>query len=240
MRWVARFRAAAMTRASQLLEGKAVTQAILGVSGWKWGRDRMADLVGGRDSVSAGPRKEGQVQDSIICGVDGSPDSLHALSAAAKLARRIDARLVAVYVADPTGAAFAYAGSVGASAILGPAPVALTDPGVEQEAAVAILTRSVIDAKAERAERRVLSGNPAESLADIADEEDAMLIVVGSRGRGAFKAAFLGSVSNSLIGIAPLPVLVVPQGAVEAAEWAQGERRTTRPALRVGHDHGRS
>jgi nucleotide-binding universal stress UspA family protein len=39
------------------------------------------------------------------------------------------------------------------------------------------------------------------------------MIVVGSRGRGAFKAAFLGSVSTSLIGIARCPVLVVPPGA---------------------------
>ena len=39
------------------------------------------------------------------------------------------------------------------------------------------------------------------------------MIVVGSRGRGAFKAAFLGSVSGELIGVARCPVLVVPPGA---------------------------
>jgi nucleotide-binding universal stress UspA family protein len=38
------------------------------------------------------------------------------------------------------------------------------------------------------------------------------LIVVGSRGRGRFKAAFLGSVSNSLVGVARCPVLIVPPG----------------------------
>jgi nucleotide-binding universal stress UspA family protein len=42
------------------------------------------------------------------------------------------------------------------------------------------------------------------------------LIVVGSRGRGRFKAAFLGSVSNSLVGVARCPVLIVPPGAAEA------------------------
>jgi nucleotide-binding universal stress UspA family protein len=63
------------------------------------------------------------------------------------------------------------------------------------------------------AERRVCSGMAAERLADLADEVDAELIVVGSRGRGAFKAAFLGSVSTSLIGVARCPVLVVPPGA---------------------------
>jgi nucleotide-binding universal stress UspA family protein len=41
------------------------------------------------------------------------------------------------------------------------------------------------------------------------------LIVVGSRGRGAFKAAYLGSVSTSLVSIAR-PVLIVPPGAARS------------------------
>jgi nucleotide-binding universal stress UspA family protein len=154
-------------------------------------------------------------QSSIICGVDGSPDSLHALRTAASLAGRLGARLVAAHVADPPGAPYAYAG-VGVAGSLGRSRV-LLDRQVDREAARAILTRSIAEAGGEIAEPRVLSGNPAESLADLADEEGAILIVVGSRGRGAFKAAFLGSVSNSLIGIARCPVLVVPPGAVEAA-----------------------
>jgi nucleotide-binding universal stress UspA family protein len=42
------------------------------------------------------------------------------------------------------------------------------------------------------------------------------MIVVGSRGRGAFRAAFLGSVSSDLIGVARCPVLVVPKGVRES------------------------
>jgi nucleotide-binding universal stress UspA family protein len=71
-------------------------------------------------------------------------------------------------------------------------------------------------AKVESAERPVVAGLAAERLADLADEADAELIVVGSRGRGAFKAAFLDSVSTSLIGVARCPVLVVPPGARES------------------------
>jgi nucleotide-binding universal stress UspA family protein len=67
----------------------------------------------------------------------------------------------------------------------------------------------------DQAEQRVLIGYPAERLADLADEEGAQMIVVGSRGRGAFKAAFLGSVSTTLIGVARCPVLVVPPGAAQ-------------------------
>src|SRR3954447_26019757 len=62
----------------------------------------------------------------------------------------------------------------------------------------------------EQADRRVVVGYAAERLADLADEEGAEMIVVSSRGRGAFKSAFLGSVSTSLIGVARCPILVVP------------------------------
>lgn len=77
------------------------------------------------------------------------------------------------------------------------------------------MERKAGDAGLADAERRAAVGLPGERLADLADEEDAELIVVGSRGRGAFKAAFLGSVSNSLLGIARCPVLIVPPGAAE-------------------------
>ena len=62
-------------------------------------------------------------------------------------------------------------------------------------------------------ERRVVLGFAADRLADLADEESAELIVVGSRGRRGLKAALLGSVSAELIGVARCPVLVVPPGA---------------------------
>ena len=49
----------------------------------------------------------------------------------------------------------------------------------------------------------------------VAEEEDAELIVVSSRGRGgALKAALL---ATELIGSAPFPVLVVPPGAATRA-----------------------
>jgi nucleotide-binding universal stress UspA family protein len=60
------------------------------------------------------------------------------------------------------------------------------------------------------AELRVLIGDPAENLLTLAEEEQAQLIVVGSRGRGALKTALLGSVSSTLTTRAPCPVVVVP------------------------------
>jgi nucleotide-binding universal stress UspA family protein len=76
----------------------------------------------------------------------------------------------------------------------------------QEEAAERLLEHVVVAAGLIDAERRAAVGVPAERLADLADEEDAELIVVGSRGRGAVKSAFLGSVSNRLVGVARCPV----------------------------------
>ncbi|HWT24328.1 MAG TPA: universal stress protein, partial [Solirubrobacteraceae bacterium] len=48
------------------------------------------------------------------------------------------------------------------------------------------------------------------ALLDLADELDAGVIVMGSRGRSAFAAALLGSVSSGVLHHAARPVLVVP------------------------------
>jgi nucleotide-binding universal stress UspA family protein len=53
----------------------------------------------------------------------------------------------------------------------------------------------------------VIEGHPAEILVDAA--EDADLLVVGSRGHGAFKGMFLGSVSTHCVSHAACPVVVV-------------------------------
>jgi nucleotide-binding universal stress UspA family protein len=81
------------------------------------------------------------------------------------------------------------------------------------DAAERLIEQMVVDEGLVSAESRVALGFPAEGLADLADDESAEVIVVGSRGRGAFKAALLGSVSSDLIGVARCPVLVVPPGA---------------------------
>ena len=62
---------------------------------------------------------------------------------------------------------------------------------------------------------RIELGSPVETLLDIAGDEDAELIVVGSRGRGALRSALLGSVSRRLTAQAPCPVVIVTPGAVE-------------------------
>jgi len=56
----------------------------------------------------------------------------------------------------------------------------------------------------------IRDGSPPAALLALARDVDAALIVVGSRGLGAVRAALLGSFSTSVLADAPCPVVVVP------------------------------
>jgi len=153
------------------------------------------------------------MEKTIVCGVDGSTDSEAALAAAARLADRLGSRLLLANIVEQVHSPYAPVGALGPRAVvLEPLADSLEERVTAGER---LLEEMAEKANVGEAERRVVPGFAAERLADLADEENADLIVVGSRGRGAFKAAFLGSVSTSLIGVARCPVLVVPPGARE-------------------------
>ena len=59
------------------------------------------------------------------------------------------------------------------------------------------------------AEKHVASGNVAHAILDTAEKCQAGMIVMGSRGLGIFRGAFLGSVSQKVIEDAAIPVMVV-------------------------------
>jgi nucleotide-binding universal stress UspA family protein len=54
---------------------------------------------------------------------------------------------------------------------------------------------------------------PAHALVELADERDARLIVVGTRGEGPLRGALLGSTPHKLLHLSDRPVLVVPAPA---------------------------
>jgi nucleotide-binding universal stress UspA family protein len=159
------------------------------------------------------------VTSSIVCGIDGSPDARLALRTAAQLSGQLGVRLVVAHIVQARVTSPAGSMTPG-----GPRPMA-SPVEAELEAGERLLEQILSEEGLEDAERRVVYGFPADRLADLADEEQAELIVVGSRGRGALKAAFLGSVSTDLIGVARRPVLVVPPGTA-ANERAHASRTT--------------
>jgi nucleotide-binding universal stress UspA family protein len=68
----------------------------------------------------------------------------------------------------------------------------------------------------------------AADILAVADEIDADVVVLGTRGRGAVRSLMLGSVSNAVLHHADRPVLVIPspQLAQERQEWSERGRAT--------------
>ena len=122
----------------------------------------------------------------IVCGVDGSAHARRAVAVAARLAARLGVRLTLVAADD-----VARAGPC--SAVL--ADAARAAGGVAPHVEVALVG---------------VVGEAAQGLAAVAADRGADLVAVGSRGRGPWRVALLGSVSSALMCTAPCPVLIVP------------------------------
>ena len=150
----------------------------------------------------------------IVCGVDDSKAARHAARVAAAISKRIDAPLIFVHVAERE-LGFPY-GDVAAAE--------------RRRSRMVRRVRDVVAPGTSAAEPvvRLELGDPAETLAAVASDEGAEMLVVGSRGRGALTAALMGSVSRALVAVAPCPVVVVNDG----------DRRSATPPRRRGHSEG--
>ena len=186
--------------------------------------------------------------EKIVVGVDGSENGARALRWAVEYAGAVAGRVIAVQAWSIS--AFAYGG-------LG--FVAAIDPAEYERAASESLERTVADLAGGirdgvEIEQRVPEGGAAAALLDLAREESADLLVVGSRGQGGFTGLLLGSVSATLAHHTPCPLAIVPpawreepgarretgvvvvgldgsRGAAEALHWMLG--RAERLARRV-------
>ena len=59
----------------------------------------------------------------------------------------------------------------------------------------------------------LVEGRPSSGLVDLADEDDAQMIVVGSYGEPPLKGALIGSTAHKLLHLSERPVLVVRAAA---------------------------
>ena len=144
----------------------------------------------------------------ILVAIDGSDTSNLALEQAVQLAEDQRARLRIVHVVD----LFRYSASIADGYAFDPTPLW---EALRAEGRHALLTA---EAKARSAgvdvETAMLEGNdPAQRVASMvvkdAHQWDADLIVLGTHGRRGLDRIFLGSVAETLVRMAPTPVLLV-------------------------------
>ncbi|HEY7145956.1 MAG TPA: universal stress protein [Streptosporangiaceae bacterium] len=144
----------------------------------------------------------GQTRELVVAGVDGSEESIMALSWAARYAKATGAALQAVL-------AWHYPAAVGT------APPGVTPQPVRAQAEQYVLDNltaaigKAAEPAAELAEPRIAYGHAAPVLVDESGQAD--LLVVGGRGHSSFAGMLLGSVSTYCVSHARCPVLVVRQ-----------------------------
>lgn len=132
---------------------------------------------------------------TVLFPIDQTRESRHAAELVAGLIKSYGSKLIILSVVEPPDEGGevdpAMTSPEAIAKLLETAKVLFSDQGVE----------------AETMERQ---GNPAFVICDVADELDADLIVMGSRGSDLINVDAADGVSNRVINLSPCPVLVVP------------------------------
>lgn len=143
----------------------------------------------------------------ILIPLDGSPRAEQALPVAARLAQASEGTLFLLHVVNTTQEAMTY-GFGGA----------FVPPGaVENNFSGGLI---YLDQLLQRThlrgltavERQVVSGNPAEKILRVAEEQQVDLIIIASHGYTGFIQWLLGSVAERVAHHAPIPVLIMRDG----------------------------
>jgi nucleotide-binding universal stress UspA family protein len=138
------------------------------------------------------------VFNSIIVALDGSEESLKALTYARGIAECFGAKLFLVH-------AYPHTSELRDSSEYN---TLVTERIKEGETIVAAARQRLGETSVE-VEETVLEGPAADAILSVADARKADLIIMGSRGLGALKGALLGSVSTKVSHTAACPVMVV-------------------------------
>ncbi len=138
----------------------------------------------------------------ILIATDGSRSALQAVEFGLELAQEQHAEPFFVHVA-PAADVLPVAGFAMAGPVSVPHELAEADRSSLDEAL------RIAEERGLEGRTRLLAGDPAKHIVAYADEIDADLIVIGSRGLGAIGGALLGSVSRKVLHEAKRPVLIV-------------------------------
>jgi nucleotide-binding universal stress UspA family protein len=136
--------------------------------------------------------------ETVVIATDGSESAERAVHTALDLADRFDAAVHALYVVDED-------------------EIRSTPDSVREDVHEAMQTAGddalsfVEDEAGADVETAVREGKPAAEVVEYADGVGADVIAVGTRGRHGDHAFLLGSVAESVVRRAPMPVLTVRQ-----------------------------
>lgn len=146
---------------------------------------------------------------NILVPLDGSAFGERALPMAFDLARRAGATVHLVHVHDLALLPFTFEGYGAFDPVWTERHRA--DAAAYLENLAARAARQGVDVRL-----RLLEAPVVESIADHAERIDADLIVMTTHGRGGVSRAWLGSVADDLVRVAPMPVLMVRPAETEA------------------------
>jgi nucleotide-binding universal stress UspA family protein len=135
---------------------------------------------------------------SILFSIDQSREAREAATVVLELVQTCQAKLTLLSVVEPKAA------ETGVE----PHSPSMTSPEKVAELlqqAEAMFSQAGVDVKVIERE-----GKPAFTICDVADEIEADLIIMGSRGTGLTEEGPADSVTNRVINLSPCPVLVVP------------------------------
>jgi nucleotide-binding universal stress UspA family protein len=156
-------------------------------------------MAAGRMGSMLRALKEDPMKEFLVA-IDGSEGSEAAIDEALDLAQDVGAHVTFAFVRQPPSALLGY-------------------PYYERLLSNELATaRETLDSATDRAEdvgieseSEILEGDPVDEILSFADNRGADLIVMSSRGRGAFAGALLGSVSSGVVQHASVPVLVAKE-----------------------------
>ncbi len=134
---------------------------------------------------------------TVLFPVDQSRESREAADVVVNIVQKYGSRLVLLSVLEP--AAEEEASS--------------SEDAMKSHEAIAQLlatAQTIFSQQGIQAETREETGKPAFAICDVADEIDADLIIMGTRGMGLTDEGLADSVTSRVINLSPCPVLVVP------------------------------
>jgi nucleotide-binding universal stress UspA family protein len=141
---------------------------------------------------------------SMVVGTDGSETASEAVRQATELARRLGAKVHVVSAYEPVPEARLRE----ERQQVPPDMQWMVNPREDVDETLNTAARGIEEAGVE-VETHAREGDPADAILDVAEEQEADLIVVGNKGMTGAKRFLLGSVPNKVSHHAPCSVMII-------------------------------